>query len=175
MIKMNRRVVVTGCVFLATVGLVGFALAETSSTERGGGRVTRQSFAVVQGDHSTSSSDWTTIAGLKVRTSCPRSQTATATASLALTPASDPVDVRVVMRDSLVTCVDCATSMTPDSVSLYPGTSSFTFATDRSVGEHGTIFTLQWRIRGEPRQSQVATLDDASLGVFWDKDAARCR
>lgn len=175
MIKMNWRVVVTGCVFLAALGLVGFALAETSSTDRGGGRVTRQSFAVVQDQRSTSSSDWTTVAGLRVRTSCPRSEAATATASLALSSASDPVDVRVMMRDPLVNCMDCGSPLMPESVLFQPGTSSFTFATNKTAGDHGTVFIVQWRISGEPRQSQVAELDDASLGVFWDKGGARCR
>jgi hypothetical protein len=171
--KSGRRLGVVGCWLLIVGGLVGFAVAQTPSTERGGGGVSKQSFKVVEGDASTSSAEWGNVPGLRLRTSCPRSHAAITTVSLALSPNSDPVDVRLTMRDPLINCSDCERLMAPEAVAFPGGTSSFTFATDSS-GEHGTIFAVEWRLADGQGQRNGAWLEDASLSVIWDK-ARHCR
>lgn len=160
----------------ALVLLVG-AVAVVAATGSGGGRLDRQTFRWTTSSAATSSTEWSSVPDLRGRTGCPGDPSTAATVSLELGPGSSPVDVRVTMDDPLSSCVDCeevGTPMKPGAV-RFGQTSSFTFVAGRAVGEHGTVFDVQWRIAAGGPPNATATLDSGTLHLLWDRLDAPCR
>ena len=162
---------------LVVVVLVGGAVAVLAANGRGGGPVDRQTFRWTNTAASTSATEWTSIGGLRASTGCPRDPSTAATASLELAGGSSPVEVRVTMDDPLSSCVDCEETgvpMKPRAVT-FTGSSSFTFVARRAVGEHGTVFDVQWRLPPGSSPNAAATLESGTLHLLWDHLNGVCR